>query len=242
MADHHRLATPRRLGDRRQTAGRPRSPERNPSRHGRKLSDDLSGALAVQRSPVAEGVDPRHVFKVRAASRIPEAGWAGRGLEPLGESAEGWTYFVLTSDDTGTQLAADLADYAAGPDTDGAPAPLSSVFGLIEEVLPYGPEDRRGPGLPDGPLEERTIIDVELWPSSDREEAVRRAAEVAAVLDQTQGELIAQDVRPQFTVVRCRVDDAGLSGLLDLPVIERVRTPPEPFLDPSDWLPATADE
>jgi hypothetical protein len=239
MADHHRLATPEQLGDRRQTAGGPRSPDRNPNRHGRKLTTDLAGAIAASRSPIAEGIDPRHVFKVRTVSRIAESGWTGRGLEPLGESSEGWTYFVLTSDATGTQLNADLAQYAASPDADGAPAPLSSVFGLIEEVLPYGPDDRRGPGLPDGPPEERIIVDIELWPSGDRDEAARRTAEVKEVLAETEGDVLVQDLRPQFTVVRARVDDAGLTALLDLPVVERIRTPPEPLLDPTDWLGAT---
>lgn len=242
MSDHHRLTPPSRLGDRRQSGGGGGAPTRNPSRHGRKLTDDLSDAISVPRSPVAEGVDPRHVFKVRAASRVADSGWSGRGLEPLGESTDGWTYFVLTSDEAGTELAADLARYAAGPDQDGAKADLSSVFGLIEDVLPYGPEDRRGPGLAGLDLQTPGLVDVELWPSADRQEAERRIAEVASVIEQTSGEVVVQDARPQFTVARVRVDQQGLDALLDLPVVERVRTPPEPLLEPSDWLRAQVED
>lgn len=243
MSDHHRLAAPSRIGDRRQAGGGGGGPPtRNPSRHGQKLTEDLSDALSTPRSPVAEGVDPRHVFKVRAASRVADSGWSGRGLEPLGESTEGWTYFVLTSDAAGTELAADLARYAAGPDQDGAKADLSSVFGLIEDVRPYGREDREGPGLDGLDLRTPTLVDVELWPSPDREEAARRLAEVATVIEQTEGEVLVQDARPQFSVARVRVNEQGLDALLDLPVVERVRTPPEPFLEPSDWLRAQAED
>lgn len=242
MSDHHRMGAPSPLGDRRQSGGGGGTPQRNPSRHGQKLTDDLSEALATPRSPVAEGVDPRHVFKVRAASRVAESGWSGRGLELLGESTEGWTYFVLTSDPAGTQLASDIARYASAPDEEGAKADLSSVFGLIEEVRPYGREDRQGPGLDGLDLEVPALVDVELWPSPDRQEATRRLAEVAAVLEQTRGEILVQDARPQFSVARARVNEQGLDALLDLPVVERVRTPPEPFIEPSDWLRAQVDD
>lgn len=242
MSDHHRLNAPSPLGDRRQSGGGGGTPLRSPSRHGQKLTDDLSEALATPRSSVAEGVDPRHVFKVRAASRVAESGWSGRGLEPLGESAEGWTYFVLTSDLAGTQLASDLGLYASAPDQEGAKAELSSVFGLIEEILPYGPEDRQGPGLDSLDLTEPVLVDVELWPSPYREEATRRLGEVVAVLEQAQGEIVVQDARPQFSVARVRVNEQGLEALLDLPVVERIRTPPEPFIEPSDWLRAQVED
>lgn len=62
------------------------------------------------------------------------------------------------------------------------------------------------------------------------------------MIQQTGGELIHQDSRRRFTVVRARVTPSGLTELLDLPVVQRVRVPPVPYLDPSDWISASSEQ
>lgn len=243
MPPHLLLPPPERYMDRRQGAGQGARTSRNPRRHGRALTRQVEEAVRQPRSPIAEGVDPRRVFKVRTKTRVRE-GWSARGLEPLGESADDWEYVVITAGAArgSEQLLADLAAYAAGPDEEGARADLAWFFNEFETIEPYGPEDRRGPGIPADGFPDARTIDVELWPSPDQQEAEWRVAEVEQVLAQTEGTVLRTDKRPQLTVVRANVPPDALDALVDLTVVERIRVPPTPFLDPTDWLHAKSDE
>ncbi len=242
MADHLQLPNPAHLEQRRQGAAQPPRRPRNPRQHGQKLQQEVEAATSISRREVIEGVDPRFVFKLKATTRLPDSVWEPRGLGFLGE-AEGWIYFVITETDRPDRLAEALADYAAAPDEEGAPAPLASLFGNIEELEPYGPEDRKGPGIPqDDEVEEWTVVDAQLWPSADDDEASRRVDEVHAVIEFSGGTVIDEDRRPQLTLVRARISRESLFALLELPVVETIRTPPTPFIDPSDWITAGVDD
>lgn len=54
--------------------------------------------------------------------------------------------------------------------------------------------------------------------------------------------MIDEDRRPQLTIARARVSPESLRGLLELPVVEHIRTPPAPYIDPSDWIDARVDD
>jgi hypothetical protein len=49
---------------------------------------------------------------------------------------------VLSPGKDTPKVAAELTRYAAAPDRERAKAALSSFFGWIEAIEPYGPEDR----------------------------------------------------------------------------------------------------
>jgi hypothetical protein len=245
MADH--LPLPQRipLASRRQGGGGgARSPSRNPHRHGRRLADEVAEAVAVATHiRVVEGVDPGLVFKVRATQRIGDDTFGSRGLTFLGETAE-YTYFVFSDEDVPRRLLEQLATYADAPDAEGALGEGRSFFNLIEAFEPYGPDDRRGPGIP-GDLAaygEPLIVDVVAWPSADAAEAERRLRNIRLVMARFNGEELAADVRPQFTVLRARLSPEGVEALLGVSVVERVRTPPMPFIEPSDWVARTVDD
>lgn len=240
MPLHPELPPRRELGSRRAGGGRGGgTPTRNPRRHGQSLSDQLANAVALRRLDV--GVDPDLVFKMRATGGLDLDMLARRGVTALGETAD-WTYFVLSRDE-GAALAASVRDYAAGPDADGGKGQDRSLFDKLDGIEPYGPADRRGPGLEDISVGvQRTVLDVSVWPSSDAEEAQRRTETVRNVVADTAGEVLREDVRPQLTVLRVAVNSAGLDDLLATSVVEGVRTPPVPFLDPSDWRNVTAQE
>lgn len=219
----------------------PRRP-RNPRQHGQELQREVESAASVSRREIVEGIDPRLVFKLKATTRLPDSVWEPRGLGFLGE-AEGWVYFVITETAQPDRLAEALSQYATAPDEEGAPAPLSTIFGNIDGLESYGPDDRRGIGIPtEEALRDEMTVDIQLWPSTDHEEASQRVDEVHAVVGAGGGEILDEDRRPQLTLVRARVSRASLLGLLDLAVVETIRTPPTPYVDPSDWITAsTAD-
>lgn len=183
---------------------------------------------------IVDGVDPRRVFKIKATTRLNVA---PRGLELLGDTAD-WTYFVLPADADATRFTHDLEQYTSGE----GPKVLQEFFGDITEIESYGPADRRGPGLPPGPFDGHLLVDVQLWPSKDDVEAQRRLDDVTKVLAATDCTVVTTDRRALSTLARARVTTAGLEALLDLGVVERIRTPLAPFIEPSDWLTATIDD
>jgi hypothetical protein len=237
---HPELPERRVLASRRTPRVAPPRPARNPHRHGGSLREQLG---AVQRTRALDGgVDPDLVFKIRAArGRLNEGMLSSRGVTFLSETTD-YTYFVLSRDDA-RQLDQALAGYERGPDVDGASGPSGSLFDWVDAIEPYGPEDRRGPGL-DGlsPGAERNVVDVSVWPSSSYDEAERRAEIVRRVVGSGHGQVLLAAVGVRRTVLRVAVSIPGLSDILTTSVVERVRTPPVPFLDPSDWRNVGADD
>lgn len=237
MADHLPLPAPLQLPSRRQGAGAPPRRDRDPGRHGRKLAAELETAAQVQRpARIIEGVDPALVFKVRANTRIDDAALRNRGLSFLGDTKD-WTYFVLLAGGDPAALRAELARYAQS-------SQLRTFFEAVEEVLPYGREDRRDAALPaDGePIPEPLIVDAIAWPSPNRDEAQRRMRNMRAAVEAGGGQVLGSDARAQYTILRARVGRGALDALLDVPVVEIIRLPPIPRLEPSDWTRATPDD
>lgn len=237
MPDHLALPAPLEVPTRRQGTGGAGRPPREPGQHGRKLRSDLDSAAAAARpARIVEGVEPGMVFKVRAAGRLDDAALRNRGLSFLGDTRE-WTYFVLLASDDPMQLREELGRYAQSSD-------LRSFFELVDEILPYGREDRRDPGLPaEGEaFEGGLVVDAIAWPSPDRREAERRLGNMRAAVEAGGGHVLASDARAQFTVLRARVTRGALDLLLDVPVVETVRRPPLPRLEPSDWRRATPED
>lgn len=174
------------------------------------------------------GVDPDLVFKIRAGARPEDSAFEGRGLQVLGETVN-FTYFVLSSDQ-GASLESAIQRYVRNGE-------LRSFFDQIDDIEPYGPEDRTGPGI-DGLTPNSTgmmIVDVIIWPSGARSEAVRRSTMVEEIVVQNSGQVLLRSVSARRTYLRVEVTGAGLSDLVNTSVVELVRTPPVPFLDFRDW-------
>lgn len=236
MPDHLLLPAPIRLDSRRAGGGGGKPNHRSPGAHGAKLQNDLDAAIGAQRPMrTIEGVDPALVFKIRATGELKDSTLRSNELQFLGDTAD-WTYFVLVAGDDPTELRKRLASYASAGDNRDA-AQGRTFFEAIEDLLPYDHHDRRGPGLPrDGErFSGTTLVDVILWPSTDAEMARGRVRDVRTVIEQHKGDLLVADERARFTVVRARINNPGLDALLELPVVELVRAPPTPRLEPSTW-------
>ena len=226
MPEHLLLPNPRPVRSRRASGAGGGTPQRQRGEHGRHLRRQLD----VSRAPrqLNAGVDPDMVFKIIAGSRPEDSSFEGRGLQILGETVD-YTYFVLSSD-RGASLENAIQRYVRTGE-------LRSFFNQIDDIEPYGPQDRSGPGI--GEIEAdfsgTTVVDVIIWPSGAYSEAVRRAAVVESVITQNGGQVLLRSVSARRSYLRADVTAAGLSDLLNTSVVEVVRTPPVPFLDFRDW-------
>jgi hypothetical protein len=241
MVSHPILPPRRTLSSRRVPPGFGVTPSRNPRRHGHSLIEQFASAPVSSGRPTSDGVDGRFVFKLRS-----EAGFADdhtlnlRNLQVLGTDDDS-TYFVL-AEDGGFVFAEALQRYSEGEDVEGGSGELKSLYNKIDAIAMYGPADRKGPGLDLLPASGPVMVDVTIWPSDSMEEALHRVALLELRVNELHGEIVARSVIPRFSACRVRIDASDLSELLDLYVIESVRTPPVPFIDPSDWRDIDAEE
>jgi len=226
MPEHLLLPNPRQLQSRRTGGAGGGTPDRQRGQHGTHLRQQLGTARAPIR--LNAGVDPDLVFKIRAQARPEDSSFEGRGLQILGETVD-YTYFVL-ADDHGEALDEAIQKYIQN-------GTLRSFFNQINDIEPYGPEDRTGPGLADidWTRSGTTIVDVSVWPSGSYQEAQRRAEIVESVVTGSNSEVLFRSVSARRTYYRVRVSAAGFADLLNTSVVELVRTPPVPFLDFRDW-------
>lgn len=240
MADHLSLPPPIRHTDRRQGGGGGTTERRTPGRHGPALSRDLDAALGAQPVQVVDGVDPRRVFKIRGTTRLSDDDLRRRNLEFLGDT-EDWTYFVVPTDEQAAELRRAVADYSSGTPTD---APLASFFDRIDQLEPYGPDDRTSDSLRTR-IDSDTwpiVVDVSIWSSATDAEARRRVDDVRAACQQYGATVLGTDTRARTAAVRVRCDRTALEALLGLMVVESIRAPLAPLLEPSTWLNATLDD
>ncbi len=243
MADHLRLPRPRVIDSRRAGGGGGEAHKQQPGVHGGKLQQELAQAVEAQR-PVRtkDGVDPALVFKVRTHSGgVDEEKLKESGFDWLGNTKD-WTYFLLAGDGPGPFKEKLDAYAAAGTKRKGAPN-LTFFEGIIE-ILPYSREDRQGPGVSDEDLagEAELSFDVIVWPSPDFDTARSRLKSVREVVQRHQGTVLAADEGRRFTIARVRASSDCVSELLDLAVVESIRTSPVPRLEPTTWRFATAQD
>ena len=216
------------------------TPPSDRAAHGTRLLQQVEEARSLPPLRVADGVDPQHVFKIRADSALLDRQLTARQLEPLGETP-GWVYVVLPRDG-GDELARAVTDYAetarTGPE--GTPVPLQSLIDRIADVERYGRDDRLTPGVA-AALEYDAAshtVDVLLWPSATPSEARERLRDVEAVMEQHGGTLRGRDEAPATTAIRVECSNAALDALLELAVVASVRLPLTPMIEPSTWLTA----
>jgi subtilisin family serine protease len=179
------------------------------------------------------------VFKIRSVTRIGDEELAARNLEFLGDTAD-WTYFVVPSDQEADGLRRAIDNYSQGT---AEQAPLASLFDRITAIEAYGAEDRITPSL-SAALERDEwpiVVDVVLWPSSSDEEARRRIEDVRTACSQYGAQVLGTDNRARTAAARVRCDHQALEALLGLTVVESIRLPLAPLLEPSSWLQADVE-
>jgi hypothetical protein len=225
MPEHLLLPNPRPLQSRRSSPAGGGSPNRQRGQHGAHLRQQLQTVRAPRQ--LNAGVDPDLVFKIKAGARPEDSSFEGRGLQVLGETVD-YTYFVLASDQ-GSSLEQAIERYVRTGE-------MRTFFNQIDDIEPYGPADRSGPGIAD--LDRRLsqhTLDVIIWPSGTYGEAERRTRSVEQILAQNAGRVLLRSVSARRSYLRVSVSSTGLDDLLNTSVVELVRTPPVPFLDFRDW-------
>jgi hypothetical protein len=174
------------------------------------------------------------VFRVRTAGRLDAGKWQNRGLELLSEGGD-WDYVVLSPGKHTPRVLAELTRYAAAPDAEKAKATLSSFFGLIEAIEPYGPEDRLSDEIAKALDTQPGSVDILIWAAADGAEAAKRITQITTVLEARKAKVTATDRRARSPVIRAVIDGATARLIADIPVIELMRPPLLPYVDPSDW-------
>ncbi len=226
MPQHLPLPNPHWIRSRRTSRAGGERPKRSPEKHGRHLHDQLT---EITRAPhrLDNGIDPSLVFKIKACSRPAKESFEGRGLQTLSESMD-YTYFVLTADQ-GTKLSQAIDQYTST-------GKLRSFFDLIDDIEPYGPEDRRGPGVDPSydAYSGRRVVDVTLWPARTLDESQARVKTVEAILG-SGGNILLRSISARRSCLRVSVSSDSLHDLLETSVVEIIRTPPVPYLDFRDW-------
>src|SRR5712691_2493669 len=250
MADHLSLLNPESFAERRQREGFPgERPSRNRGAHGRRLARQIEEGLASLDQTAAgvlllEGVDPAKVFKIRAGSRLADGTLRARGLLPVGEDAS-WGYYVLVGPTAASDVAETLRLYATQQGLAGlrGASAFNDLVDIIEDIEPYGPDDRAGFGLDEVPEEPGAeLVDIRIWPSRDWRESEGRLAQIQAVLAAhaaDEPEMTASDARPQSTVARVRLGRSTLLDLLQIGVVEQIRLTPRPLVEPTDIVNAS---
>jgi len=225
VPNHLNLPDPIRTPTRRAGGGGGGRPVRDSrADHARTLTQGLE-AIPI-RPDELDNIDPDMVFKFRAGTRLADAALESQGIEVLGEDEE-WTYFVLLDDDARQRFAQILAIYAESSSaTSSLSAGLLRTIDTIDEIQPYGPEDRLAPDLAipedDGVIE----IHIRLWPALDQTEAGARVERVTRLIDTLEDcEVLATTDQPQTTAVIADMTATGLALLADLSVVERIAPP-----------------
>ncbi len=234
MADHLPLPPAQELPSRRRRpapSGR-RSIDR--SSRASKLSSDLQSAVnEVSQSDDEYGLDPTLVLKLHAVTRLTSGPLNGLNLIQLGEG-QGWTYAVLSDQDSRTLLTRLIEEYSSTDQGSRAgwnhPLTWAALLDNIEGISLYGEEDRRDPGLAELSFAAPEIVDILIWPSPSVEVATERLSTVLDLIerlssDSSTAEALFYDNRPQATVIRARVDRAALNRVLQESWVERVRPP-----------------
>ena len=222
------------MPSRRAGGGGGTTPKRQRGKHGGHLRRQLEATVRAPRR-VDAGVDPRLVFKINSRSRPSDTSFEGRGLDVLGESTD-YTYFVLAEDD-GAALSEAIEQYTKTGE-------LGSFFNLVDDIEPYGPEDRRGPGIDTllNGYSGKRIVDVSIWPAASNSESSARIQTLETVLLNTNGEILLRSVSARRIYIRVAVSSDGLKDLLDTSVVESIRTPPVPYIDFRDWRDLTPSD
>ncbi len=232
MADHLPLPPGRALESRRAPNAPIRgSRARDRSEHAAGLKGslhDISELAGVDDED--EAIDPRLVLKIRGATRISEGPFSRMEFQVLGEGDD-WTYAVLTGRQS-RNLFRQLLDEYSDTFEHGAPwshpQNLATAIDNIIGVELYRPEDRLDPELGFLSFAEPEIVDISLWPAPSLSMASERVSDIEALLTAAAqsgsvAEAIANDARPQTTMIRARVDRATLSLLSLEGWIERIR-------------------
>ncbi|WOF24615.1 S8 family serine peptidase [Microbacterium betulae] len=136
----------------------------------------------------------------------------------------------MLADDSGSALSQAIDRYVRTGE-------LRSFFDLIDDIEPYGSEDRRGPGLADigDGFAGEQVLDVSVWAAGTLDEARARVQIIEAVLAATSGRILLRSVSSRRSYLRVSVTSDGMRDLLETSVVETVRTPPVPYLDFRDW-------
>jgi len=246
MADHLRLSDPTPLATRRRPPGpQGRGPIDRPG-HASTIAGVLAGLGLPY--PTAQGVvtdeverdeeDSRLVLVFTDIGALREGPFRKWHMTPVAEGGD-QTYMVISDTESRRVFAELVGAYGGDADAWSDPKAWQEQLDSIGGVRVYGPEDRADPRLSSLDPEVAEVVDVLIWPSTFETQRLRadtartRVEEIRGVVARHAERnrnlrIVAEDPRPDSTLLRVVADGDLRSELLGHVLVERIRPPLRP--------------
>lgn len=226
---HLRLAREERAVDRRPRRGRGGVvPPDNPQQHGAMLRGNLRAARTATASDVG-GYDERRLLKLELAEMVaPEQLEKASGRFEVVSQEDGNLVLAFATEDQLADFEARLASLANTGDVT-----YRDTIYALRGFDRWTPEDRTGWALArDGfPDEESFIVDAELWPLPNGDEAARQRSAFEAWIRAPGGAILDSVQRPHLTLYRIRCARPLADRLLCHRDVRSVDLPPRVGLE-----------
>lgn len=222
------------LPRRKQGGGGGRQTRGDRRKHGddlEKQAQELAVAFAERRRTAPQGINPKNVFKLqlnKTYGDLDEDLLGRMGMHLLARNDKRAVVVFPESADL-EALRQRIAQYS-GRVPDGS---QYAELDAIEEIVPLGPEDRRGARIRQRPLEpgETAPLDVELWHGGDIQECRRRIREIRAFLEGRNLRVTDDYVGTSLCLLRAQVTALVLDDLLAIDYVKEVDRRPEPSFE-----------
>ncbi len=231
------MRLPERL-PRRKTGGGGAPPQRDPSGHGRRLAQELDGAIAAQvRRRRPDAVDPALILRVRMHGGLQEEEWARVGLTVL-SSDEDRTLLLFSSSDHLQNFRRKLAAYAQGAPPGQKHPSYAAFVANVETIGAVEPRDRIGMRAREAGLVEvgdfqageDYVLDIELWDLGPRPLRERKLEDILRYAEALGAEELDRHIGPNLTMLRLACRGTVARSLLAIEEIAEIDFPPEPDL------------
>jgi len=195
---------------------------------------------AQKTKPRIADIDPSLILKIKLDGPISEEDWSRVGLSILATDSD--QTLVLFADDNELQtFKARLMAYQAEPPEGQKHPQYESFVTAISEIGQIGPEDRIGQILKNSGFtrpehfnaQQSFVLDVELWqPTTDMAQIFTHR--VATKLQELGGKVISEYRGNAALLMRIEASGTAVRGILELPEIAFIDSPPIPDLPPDE--------
>lgn len=234
--EHLRLLRLSQQLPRRKGPGFGKPVDRDRSGHVGRLAAELDAAVDIQTQRKGnEFVDPSLILRVSMTGSFLEQDWASAGFEILSSDADR-TLILFSSSGDLEQFRNQLTRYGGEIPPGQKSAPYSGFVSNIETIGALEPRDRigrhlRSQGFND--LEDILprndyLLDLELWHIGNSTLRRAKLAQIAALIEDNNGQVLDEYIGPAISLLRIRVSGALLSEILSIEMVSQVELPPQP--------------
>lgn len=217
------------------------APERNPTSHGTRISQEISATVDAFKSlPSIDGVDPSLILKIRTTGGIGDEIWQQLGMTVLGVDGD-QTVILFASDTMLTEFRRRVAAYQGELPLDQKHPPYNMLVASVENISLLSAADRIGPLLKaegfNSPASfgDSTVylLDFELHRPPTSQEADLFLYRLQAVIAPG-GTILSTYTGNSLFIVRAECKGAQVRAALELPEVSLIELPPRPDVVTAD--------